>query len=67
MNYTFKASTLSTLAKALADGKSNYAITLTITGTDVLGENGSVSFAPTVGTGCGLVVKGQGKSWTAGA
>lgn len=66
MNYTFKASTLSTLAKALADGKSNYAITLTITGTDVLGENGSVSFAPTVGTGCGLVVKGQGKSWTAG-
>ena len=67
MNYPFKAATLASLAEALLEGKSNYAIALTITGTDLLGENGTVAFAPIFNTGCGLDVNGQGNTWTAGA
>ena len=67
MNYPFKTATLASLADALFEGKSNYAIALTITGTDLLGEKGTVAFAPIFNTGCGLDVNGQGNTWTAGA
>lgn len=66
MTYSFKAATLASFAKAMEDGLTTYAITLTVTGTDALGTDGTLTFTPDVNTGCGLTAAGTGKTWSSG-
>jgi len=66
ISYTFQASTLASLAKALDEGQATVAITLTVGGTDVLGENGTLSFTPDMSSDCGMSVDAAGMTWSAG-
>lgn len=65
MVYNLKSSTLAAYGQAQKEGKTTWAIQLTVTGIDKLGANGAITMAPAFDSTVGTAISGNGSQWSA--
>ena len=64
-DYPFKDATVKAYGEALVSGRTNATIVLTVSGLDILGENGTFTMTPSFATTVGMNAVGTSSTWTA--
>lgn len=64
-DYPFKDATVKAYGEALVSDRTNATIVLTVSGLDILGENGTFTMTPNFATTVGMNAVGTSSTWTA--